>query len=140
MIIIVALILGISPREVSAPLAPAVEPTRVEVPAQPNEFSRGSTQKVEHRVMRITAYTSHDKGMNGQGITASCEPVVEGITIAAPPDIPFGSQIYIPSLDKTYIVTDRGGAIKGNRLDLYMMKRSDALEFGVQDLEVWIKK
>lgn len=114
-------------------------PEEVHVP-QNKAVSRGGSQTIEHRVMRITAYTAKDKGMNGLGITASGEKAIEGVTVAAPPDIPFGTQIYVPALDKTYIVTDRGGAIKGNRLDLFIEDRKRALEFGVKDLEVLIKK
>jgi 3D (Asp-Asp-Asp) domain-containing protein len=88
--------------------------------------------------MTVTAYTAHDAGMDGRGITASGEKVQEGRTIAADKGIPFGTQIYIPALDHTYAVTDRGGAIKGNRLDLYMESRKDALRFGVQELKVLV--
>ncbi len=94
--------------------------------------------RVERRVMRVTAYTSHDKGMNGKGLTASGERAVEGRTIAVPDSIPLGADIYIPALGKHYTATDRGGAIRGNRLDLYMESREDALELGVQEMEVWI--
>ena len=90
--------------------------------------------------MRVTAYTKDDAGMNGRGITASGEKAVEERTIAADPAIPFGSRVYIPELGKTYTVTDRGGAIRGNRLDLYMVSRKKALKFGVQWLEVYIEK
>jgi 3D (Asp-Asp-Asp) domain-containing protein len=107
---------------------------------EPVEVSRGETHRIEKRVMRVTAYTASDTGMNGKGITTSGEKVQEGRTIAAPPDIPLYSQIYIPVLGQTYTVTDRGGAIKGNRLDLFMESRAEALEFGVQELEVLIKK
>lgn len=104
------------------------------------QVSRGApAPRIERRVMRVTAYTNHDKGMNGRGITTSGEKAIEGRTIAAPDDIPLYSQIYIPALGMIYTVTDRGGAIKGDRLDLYFEKRSNAFEFGVQDLEVWIK-
>ena len=89
--------------------------------------------------MRVTAYTSHDEGMDGLGITASGERVQEGRTIAADPGIPFGTEVYIPSLGGTYIVEDRGGSIRGDRLDLYIEDLDRALEFGVQELEVWIK-
>lgn len=98
-----------------------------------------SMPRIEHRVMRITAYTARDKGMDGRGITTSGERVQEGRTIAAAENIPFGTEIYIPSLNCTYIVEDRGGAISRGQLDLYMDKRSDALEFGSQELEVIIK-
>lgn len=90
--------------------------------------------------MRVSAYTSRDKSMNGQGITASGERAVEGRTVAADKSIPFGTEIYIPALGQMYVVTDRGGAIHGDRLDLYMERREDALRFGVQWLEVWIKE
>ncbi|WP_242831021.1 3D domain-containing protein [Desulfosporosinus meridiei] len=89
--------------------------------------------------MIVTAYTANDRGRDGKGITASGEPVKEGWTIAADPSLPFGTKIYIPKLEHTYTVTDRGGAIRGNRLDLYMEKRSDAIEFGIWELEVWIE-
>ncbi|BAE83992.1 hypothetical protein DSY2203 [Desulfitobacterium hafniense Y51] len=103
--------------------------------------SRGAPEPhIERRVMRVTAYTNNDPGMDGRGITASGERTQEGRTIAAPSDIPFGTQIYIPARGTTYIVTDRGGAIVGDRLDLYMESRAEALHFGVQELEVWIRE
>jgi len=89
--------------------------------------------------MKVTAYTKNDRGMNGKGITANGERVSEDRTIAADAGIPFGTEIYIPELGKTFVVTDRGEAIHGDRLDLYMESRKDALEFGVQDLEVYIR-
>lgn len=104
-------------------------------------MSRGDPEpKIERRVMKITAYTSRDKGMNGKGITSNGERVQEDRTIAADASIPFGTEIYIPALGKTFVVTDRGGAINGNRLDMYMERREDALEFGVQNLEVFIRE
>jgi rare lipoprotein A len=65
--------------------------------------------------------------------------LLEGRTIAADSSIPFGTQIYIPELGKTFTVTDRGGAIKGDRLDMYMEDPADALKFGDRELEVRIK-
>lgn len=104
------------------------------------EVSRSAPEpKVEHRVMKVTAYTARDKSMNGKGITTNGEHVQEGRAIAADQSIPFGTQIYIPALGKTFVVTDRGGAIRGNRLDLYMERWKDAIKFGVQELEVFIR-
>lgn len=90
--------------------------------------------------MIVTAYSAHDAGMDGKGITASGERVEEGRTIAADPEIAFGTEIYIPELQNRYTVTDRGGAIRGNRLDIYIENRREALEFGVWEVEVWIEK
>lgn len=104
-------------------------------------MSRGASEPIwEKRVMRVTAYTNHDPGMDGLGITASGEKTQEGRTIAADRSIPFGTEIYIPALGQTYTVTDRGGAIRGDRLDLYIEDLDRALEFGVQDLEVFIRE
>lgn len=86
--------------------------------------------------MVLTAYTKDDEGMDGLGITASGKRVEEGVTIAAPPGIPFGTKLYIPALNHTYTVTDRGGDIKGNRLDLYISDKERALAFGTQTLDV----
>ena len=113
-----------------------VQKSRVHATSQ---VSRGEPAQIERRVMKITAYTARDKGMNGKGITANGEKALEGRTIAADSSIPFGTEIYIPALGKAYTVTDRGGAIYGDRLDLFMEKRKDALKFGVQELEVLIK-
>lgn len=104
------------------------------------QVSRGSEPRIERRVMRVTAYTSRDRGMDGRGITKSGERVQEGRTIAADQSIPFGTEIFIPALGKTFVVCDRGGAISRGRLDLYMEKRSDAFEFGVRELEVFIRE
>ena len=37
---------------------------------------------------------------------------------------------------QTYVVEDRGGAIQGNRIDLYMNSHSEALAWGVRYLDV----
>jgi len=110
------------------------------------EVSRGAHEPtIERRVMRVTAYTDGYEstgkvpGDPAFGITASGQPTQEGRTIAADKSIPFGTEVYIPELRQTYTVADRGGAIKGDRLDLYIESLEDALEFGVKDLEVFIK-
>lgn len=97
-------------------------------------------EKIERRVMRVSGYSAHDKGMNGKHITASGERTQEGRTIAADKSLPYGTEIYIPALDKHLVVTDRGSVIKGDRLDLYFENRKDALRFGVQYLEVVIRR
>lgn len=112
----------------------------VPVAAIGRQISRGEpAQRIESRMMRVTAYTDSDKGMNGKGITANGEKTLQGQTIAADSSMPFGTQIYIPELGKTFTVTDRGGDITGDRLDMYMESREDALEFGNRELEVRIK-
>lgn len=71
--------------------------------------------------------------------TASGELAVEGVTIAADTSIlPFGTEVIIDG--NKYIVQDRGRVIKNNRIDVYFENHQDALEFGVQYKEVFIKR
>lgn len=67
------------------------------------------------------------------------EPV-EGVTIAVDPDvIPLNSQVFVTFDDGTsncYTAQDIGGAIKGNRMDIYFESHDDALRFGRQTVNV----
>lgn len=65
------------------------------------------------------------------GITASGTKVKEGRTIAVDPDvIPLGSKVELNG--NTYIAEDVGGAVKGNKIDLYFDTHEEALIWGVQ--------
>lgn len=71
--------------------------------------------------------------------TASGAKAVEGVTVAADTSLlPFGTEIRLDG--STYIVQDTGGAVKGNRLDLYFDSHDAALKFGVQKMNVEKKK
>jgi 3D (Asp-Asp-Asp) domain-containing protein len=54
----------------------------------------------------------------------------------APKNIPFGTKIAFNG--NTYIVQDRGGAIKNKRLDLYFESHTEALKWGVRKVDVTI--
>lgn len=80
------------------------------------------------RVYRVTAYCD-------RGVTAAGVPSGVG-QCAAPADIPFGSQIYIPELDRTFVVTDRTAKrFRHNTVDLFIPDRSDCREFGRRYIE-----
>lgn len=75
---------------------------------------------------------------NGNLITASGEYAQEGVTIALPQDIPFGSKVHIDDVGD-FIVQDRGGYIEytydeeGNlimRVDVYIENHDRALQLG----------
>ncbi len=72
-------------------------------------------------------------------ITATGTRAVEGRTIAVDPSvIPYGTKILIDG--NYYIAEDCGGAIKGNRVDIYFEEHQDALEFGVKNIQIQIVK
>ena len=71
------------------------------------------------------------------GITASGDKATEGVTVAMDKSMPFGTKIYIDGVGER-IVQDRGGAIKGNRIDLYFDSHQEALNFGRQTKQVTI--
>ena len=71
---------------------------------------------------------------NGKVIGAAGVELKEGVSIAADLSVlPKGSIVEIKGLG-TYIVQDTGGAIIGNKIDVYFESHEDALEFGVQDV------
>lgn len=71
------------------------------------------------------------------GPTASGVMPEEGRTVAADWDVlPSGTEIYIEGVGWR-TVEDTGSGIKGNSLDLYMDNHQDALEWGVQEIEVF---
>lgn len=71
------------------------------------------------------------------GITASGTVAKQGRTIAVDPDIiPYGTAVEING--NTYIAEDCGGAITGNRVDIFFNDHDDALVFGVQELTAFI--
>ena len=73
------------------------------------------------------------------GITASGTRATAGRTIAADTSrFPFGTKLKFNG--NTYTVEDRGGAIRGNRIDLYFSSHSEALAWGVGYMEVLVEK
>jgi len=96
--------------------------------------------------MTVTAYCPCAKccGRWADGFTASGKPVTAngGKFCAADRSIPFGTMISIPGYNggKPVPVLDRGGAIKGNRIDVYYDSHSEALRWGRQTLTVTIYK
>lgn len=90
-------------------------------------------------VYEVYAYCPCERccGKWADGITASGHEIQPGDKFAAaPPEFPFGAILDIPGYGKVP-VRDRGGAIKGNRLDVFFPTHQAALEWGVKDLEIW---
>lgn len=95
--------------------------------------------------MRVTAYCPCPRccGEYSDGITACGYEIQPGDTfVAADRRYSFGTEIIVPgySNSQPVKVLDRGGAIKGNRLDVFFATHEEALEWGVQYIEVDVRR
>jgi N-acetylmuramoyl-L-alanine amidase len=86
-----------------------------------------------------TAYTAYCEGCIG--ITKTGVDLIENpdarVIAVDPAVIPLGSKVYIEGYGYAR-AEDTGGAIKGNRIDIYMEHEKDALQYGVRDVKVKI--
>lgn len=88
-------------------------------------------------MMEVTAYCPCTIccGPNARGVTASGRKVSHnsGAFVAADTNVlPFHTRLSIPGYrsGKTVPVIDRGGDIKGNRLDVFFKTHGEAKKFG----------
>jgi 3D (Asp-Asp-Asp) domain-containing protein len=95
--------------------------------------------------MTVTAYSPDKRscGRHADGITASGYSVwTNGMKLVAADTnlLPLGSLVSIPGYDGDRVVPvlDRGGKIKGRRLDVLYPSHETALQWGVQRLDVTV--
>ena len=131
-----------SPELASAKIAPEVAATVVDQDKLvPVVVVTPTLKTIE---MEVTAYCPCTKccGPKAQGITASGKNVHynDGKFVAADRKFAFGTKLIIPgyAAGKAVEVTDRGGAIKGNKLDVYFHSHTEALKWGRQKLIVTV--
>jgi 3D (Asp-Asp-Asp) domain-containing protein len=132
-------VVEITPQQ--TPSATIKEPVKAEQPKQETTTSSNIIEKDGYKlqslgVYKLTAYCSCAKCCGKtDGITASGTHVTAGRTIAAPKTFAFGTKIMING--HVYTVEDRGGAIQGNRIDIYFDTHEEALKFGVKNMEIF---
>ena len=121
------------------------EPVDKIVQVQTNVTSRSSTSRESStsgagvtKIFKITAYCSCSKccGAHASGYTASGTLATANRTVAASSQYAFGTKLIING--KEYTVEDRGGAITGDRIDIYMNSHAEALAWGVRYLPVQV--
>ena len=108
---------------------------KVQTTSRGSSSSRTSTAVVNGETYKVTAYCSCAKCCGKtNGITASGTRATAGRTVAASSKFAFGTKLNIGG--QIYTVEDRGGAIQGNRIDIYVNSHSAALQWGVRYLPV----
>jgi 3D (Asp-Asp-Asp) domain-containing protein len=88
-------------------------------------------------IMIATAYTKSIEEGTHKGITRSGTQVSRGTVAVDPRVIPLGTKLYVENYGHA-VALDTGGAIKENRIDLYMETKDEAFEFGRKEVRVWI--
>ncbi len=95
--------------------------------------------------MRVTAYCACRRccGKFADGITASGHKIRRGDTFAAADKrYSFGTEMVVAGYNKgkPIKVLDRGGAIRGNKLDLFFPTHKKARKWGVKYIDVKVRR
>jgi 3D (Asp-Asp-Asp) domain-containing protein len=118
-----------------------VQPAAIALPDEPQSESAGKWRIVR---MKVTGYCPCPKccGQYSDGITANGHKIQPGDTfVAADKRFSFGTEMVIEGYNngKPVKVLDRGGAIRGNKLDAFFHTHQEALEWGVRYIDVKVR-
>ncbi len=111
------------------------------VKSQSTTAKETSNTSVDGQTLNVsaTAYTANCAGCSGvtaTGVDLNANPNAKVIAVD-PNVIPLGSQVHIEGYG-TFTAADTGGAIQGNKIDIYMPNHQDAVNFGRRNLKVTI--
>ncbi|XQY91164.1 LysM peptidoglycan-binding domain-containing protein [Metabacillus sp. HB246100] len=98
-----------------------------------------SKSTAKELTVTATAYTASCEGCSGTtaiGINLLENPNQKVIAVD-PNVIPLGSTVHVEGYGEA-VAGDTGGAIKGNKIDLFMPSKSDAINFGRKEVKVTI--
>lgn len=98
-------------------------------------------EKISGKVITVeaTAYTASCEGCSGitsTGIDLKENPDAKVISVD-PTVIPLGSKVYVEGYGYA-TAADTGGAIKGNKIDVFVPNHADAVQFGRKKVKVTI--
>ncbi|MEH7387289.1 LysM peptidoglycan-binding domain-containing protein [Bacillus sp. JJ1521] len=119
---------------VAVPATKATNTTTAAAPATDN--SNASSKEI---TVTATAYTATCEGCSGitsTGINLLENPNAKVISVD-PSVIPLGSKVHVEGYGEA-IAGDTGGAIKGNKIDIFIPSKQDAINFGVRQVKVTI--
>jgi 3D (Asp-Asp-Asp) domain-containing protein len=85
-----------------------------------------------------TAYCLCSLCCGGNGVTASGDVPVQGVTVAAPRSVPLGTVVWIEGIGRR-VVQDRTAKRFDGRWDLYYKTHAEAVRFGKRRLKIVVK-
>jgi 3D (Asp-Asp-Asp) domain-containing protein len=115
------------------PAEPKQESIAPQAQPQPQQTSKTLT-------VTATAYTAYCTGCSGvttTGLNLIANPSQKVIAVD-PSVIPLGSKVYVPGYGEA-IAADTGGAIKGNRIDVFIPNYTQAMDFGMKTIQITIE-
>lgn len=111
-------------------------PKTASAPAQ-KAPAAASSQSGKTMTVSATAYTAYCAGCSGTtatGIDLRSNPNQKVIAVD-PSVIPLGSKVWVEGYGEA-IAGDTGGAIKGNKIDVFIPSQGAALEFGRKNITI----
>jgi 3D (Asp-Asp-Asp) domain-containing protein/LysM repeat protein len=114
--------------------AQAEQAQKEQQPAESSQQANGKSMTVE-----ATAYTANCAGCSGTtatGVDLKANPNQKVIAVD-PSVIPLGSKVYVEGYGEA-VAADTGGAIKGNRIDVFVPAEGDAQQFGRKSVKITV--
>ncbi|MGE1112864.1 LysM peptidoglycan-binding domain-containing protein [Priestia megaterium] len=114
--------------------AQAEQAQQQQQPAESSQQASGKSMTVE-----ATAYTANCAGCSGTtatGVDLKANPNQKVIAVD-PSVIPLGSKVYVEGYGEA-VAADTGGAIKGNRIDVFVPAEGDAQQFGRKSVKITV--
>ncbi|MED4113079.1 LysM peptidoglycan-binding domain-containing protein [Priestia megaterium] len=114
--------------------AQAEQAQKEQQPAESSQQASGKSMTVE-----ATAYTANCAGCSGTtatGVDLKANPNQKVIAVD-PSVIPLGSKVYVEGYGEA-VAADTGGAIKGNRIDVFVPAEGEAQQFGRKSVKITV--
>ncbi len=111
------------------------------VPVSKPSIPSGNGSVVKEFTVSATAYTASCKGCSGvtrTGINLKKNPGLKVIAVD-PNVIKLGTKVYVEGYGYA-VAGDTGGAIKGNKIDVFIPTQSEALKWGRKNVKIKILK
>lgn len=129
------------------PSSPFREEAEIKIEETPRAEDVLDFNSAKQLLVEATAYTNNAEDtvtFDGRVLTRSGYDVTdtilyEGMRIIAvdPAVIPLGTRVYVEGFGMA-IALDTGSAIKGNKIDVMMDSKEEAVTFGRQPLTIWV--
>lgn len=118
--------------DTSVAVIPPIIHSQASTPSPPS-----STEDGEEMLVTATAYTAYCTGCSGTtayGIDLRANPEMKVIAVD-PRIIPLGTKVWVEGYGEA-IAGDTGGAIKGNKIDVFIPSHDSAMQWGVKKVKI----